>query len=89
MSLNHPFNTIPQREQEEFAPTKKMKKILDFYLIVSSLISFAEVQGNLISFAEVQGNQRLLDASHLTRKLAGTETDSLQMDPEDPGSAIH
>jgi len=33
--LNHPFNTIPQREQEEFALTKKMKKILDFYLIVS------------------------------------------------------
>jgi len=35
--LNHPFNTIPQGEQEEFALTKKMKKILDFYLIVSFL----------------------------------------------------
>jgi len=36
--LNHPFNTIPQGEQEEFALTKKMKKILDFYLIVSFFI---------------------------------------------------
>jgi hypothetical protein len=29
------LNTTQQREQEEFALTKKMKKILDFYLIVS------------------------------------------------------
>jgi len=33
--LSHPFNTTQQREKEEFALTKKMKKILDFYLIVS------------------------------------------------------
>ena len=34
-ALSNPFNDILQREQEEFALTKKMKKILDFYLIVS------------------------------------------------------
>ena len=33
------LNTTQQREQEEFALTKKMKKILDFYLIVSLCLS--------------------------------------------------
>jgi len=48
--LNHPFNTIPQGEQEEFALTKKMKKILDFYLIVSffnPIATFSTVSATL------------------------------------------